>query len=138
MRLHSSKKPTVCIAIRRSVFFLMLIITVAFFAGLLPVSPVAVATGSMEPNINIGDVAVVLQYDSDKLETGDIVQYKGDNCTVIHRIVEKNGDIFITKGDANNAPDLMPVEKSQILGKVVFTVPKAGLPTLWLHRIIRN
>lgn len=138
MKSQTAKKTTVRIGIRWTVFFLILLISVAFFAGFLPVSPVVVATGSMEPNINIGDIAVVLQCDSDKLDMGDIIQYNGNNCTVIHRIVDKSGDAYITKGDANNSPDLMPVKKSQVIGKVVCTLPKVGLPTLWLHEKTRS
>ena len=49
------------------------------------------------------------------------------------RIVEKDGDTFITQGDANNAPDLRPVERNQVLGRVTGTLPDVGWFILWLH-----
>lgn len=116
-----------------TVFFLLLALIVAFFAGFLPIVPVAVATGSMEPAIEVGDVVVVCPADPDTLEVGDVIRYQGEGCTVIHRIVALEGDAFLTQGDANNAPDLRPVEREQVLGRVVCTIPKAGKLTLWLH-----
>lgn len=117
-----------------TVFFLTLALMVAFFAGLLPAAPVVVATGSMEPGIGVGDVVIVCPVDPEELAVGDVIRYQGEGCTVIHRIVAIDGDSFTTQGDANNAPDLHPVEKDQVLGRVVCTIPHAGTFTLWLHQ----
>lgn len=116
-----------------TVFFLSLALVTAFFAGFLPIAPVVVATGSMEPSIGVGDVVLICRTDPANLETGDVIQYQGDGCTVIHRIVEVDGGSFITQGDANNAPDLWPVAEDQILGRMILTIPDAGKLTLWLH-----
>lgn len=117
---------------------LAIALVIAFFTGLLPIAPITVATGSMEPKVNVGDVVIVCQTNPDDLKKGDIIQYQGDDFTVIHRICEiktnDNGETyFVTKGDNNNAVDANPVTKSQVLGKVVLTVPYAGIPSLWLH-----
>lgn len=113
--------------------FVLLSLIVAFFFGWLPAYPVVVATGSMEPAIGAGDVVILCRTDPAALEVGDVIQYQSDGCTVIHRIVEKDGDTFITQGDANNAPDLRPVEREQVLGRVTGTLPDAGWFILWLH-----
>lgn len=113
--------------------FVLLGLIVAFFFGWLPAYPVVVATGSMEPAIGAGDVVILCRTDPAALEVGDVIQYQSDGCTVIHRIVEKDGDTFITQGDANNAPDLRPVEREQVLGRVTGTLPDAGWFILWLH-----
>ena len=39
--------------VRWACFFLLLSLVMAFFFGLLPVSPLAVATGSMEPSVSV-------------------------------------------------------------------------------------
>ena len=44
--------------VRWACFFLLLSLVMAFFFGLLPVSPLAVATGSMEPSVSVGDAVV--------------------------------------------------------------------------------
>ena len=111
-------------------------VCVMFFCGMLPVQPVAVATGSMEPQINVGDVVIVSKTDRN-LSEGDIIQFKKDGKTVIHRIVSKrmvNDSMqYITKGDANNAADIGYVTDFDIIGKVSATVPKIGSFSLWLH-----
>ncbi len=116
-----------------TVLFVLLGLIVAFFFGWLSAYPVVVATGSMEPAIGAGDVVILCRTDPTELEVGDVIQYQSDGCTVIHRIVEKDGDTFITQGDANNAPDLRPVEREQVLGRVTGTLPDAGWFILWLH-----
>lgn len=119
-------------------FFLLLALFVAFCAGVLPIAPVVVATGSMEPAISVGDVVLVCQTDSEKLEVGNIIQYRSEDYTVIHRIIgcsdnESADRELITKGDYNNAPDADPVSPEQIEGRVVLVIPDAGRFTLWLH-----
>ena len=132
------KKNTVKSYIGTAVFFCVLILIVAFFAGFLPIAPVAVATGSMEPTIRVGDVVMVCWTDAENLEVGDIIQYRKDDYTVIHRIVEcqeneKGVTEYITQGDYNNAPDSDPVTAEQIKGRVILTIPEIGNFTLWLN-----
>ena len=110
---------------------------VCFFAGLLPWQPVAIATGSMEPQISVGDMVLVSKLDTDALEIGDVIQFRSGSYTVIHRIVavmhENGTPSYITKGDANNANDAGTVSFEDVVGKVVATVPGAGRWALWLH-----
>ncbi len=55
---------------------------------------------------------------------GDIITYevKEENKKyyITHRIIEKNGNEYITKGDANNKADLNKVSNNSIKGKVLF------------------
>lgn len=104
-----------------------------------------VISGSMEPEIEKWDV-ILIKLD-DEFEVGDVVSFKSDDgAYVTHRVVEKQGDVYITKGDSNNTID-SPVPKERIAGKVVkvfsglgiwikvFTTPKiiiAGAVTLIL------
>ena len=64
-----------------------------------------VQTGSMEDEIHAGDYILI---------------YKKDNYHVTHRIVKKNGNKIITKGDANNVEDEGITAKS-IVGKVIYS-----------------
>ena len=122
---------------RRSCFIVCAIIVgftalvLMFNSGLFPVKPVAIATGSMEPDIQVGDVVIVGPVDVSKLEIGDIIQYQSDGYTVVHRIagIVKDADgvsMFVTKGDHNNTEDKEPVYGTNIIGKVLFTIPKLG------------
>ena len=75
-----------------------------------------VVSGSMSPRIEKLDIILV------KLDTeynvNDIISYKSDNAIITHRIVEKKGDTYVTRGDANNTAD-KPISKDMIIGKVV-------------------
>lgn len=117
--------------------FIFAIVLMLFVVGMLPWQPVSIATGSMLPEIKVGDMVVVNKLDKDTLEVGDVIQYSKDNYYVIHRIVEireENGVVtYITKGDNNNAPDTKPVYADQVVGKVIFRIPYIGWLTLWMN-----
>jgi len=87
-----------------------------------------VQSGSMEPVIKTGSVIFVLP--SREYNIGNIVTRTSENnsITVTHRIVERNGNEFTTKGDANNAVDPLPLEQSSIVGKYLFQIPYLGYP----------
>jgi len=114
------------------------VVIVWFFVGLFPVHPTTVLSGSMRPVFDAGDVAIVAKVPADVIREGDIIQFRKEKITVMHRVVEiqetEDTKFFITKGDANNAPDLAPVVPEQVVGKVVFTIPKIG----WVAIIIKG
>ena len=80
-----------------------------------------VATGSMKDAINEGDV-VIVKINADYQE-GDIITYMSGKDFITHRVIEKNDDYVITKGDNNNTND-NPIDKGLILGKVTKIIPK--------------
>jgi signal peptidase I len=88
-----------------------------------------VMSGSMEPSIRTGSV-VVVQPKTD-YQKGDVITFRdvaGSRSTVTHRIFEAKDGSFLTKGDANNAPDSAEINKGQILGRVAFVIPFIGYP----------
>lgn len=109
---------------------------VLFFAGLLPWHPIAVVTGSMVPEIQVGDMVVVSTLDR-SCQVGDIIQFQRDGVSVVHRItaVETiDGEtVYITRGDANNAEDSGYVTENDLIGTVKCKVPGLGQLSLWLH-----
>ena len=95
-------------------------------------SALTVKTGSMAgeevDSINPGDLIIIKN--TGDYEIGDIVTFlqKGDSIPTTHRIIDSREDgSFITKGDANNVQDALPVSKDIILGEVVKVLPKVGL-----------
>lgn len=105
--------------------------------GIFPIKPVAIATGSMEKELKVGDVAIIKKCKANDVNVGDIIEYNMGDFTVIHRIIEKvqrNGSYyFVTKGDNNTARDLEDVKEDQLIGKVVFKIRYIGYPAVWLH-----
>ncbi len=82
-----------------------------------------VLSGSMEPTIHIGSVAVIKKSDEYKID--DIITFAFQNASITHRIkdVKKEGEevvSFVTKGDANKIVDYQVVLSDQIFGKVIF------------------
>ena len=93
-----------------------------------------VLTGSMEPKYPVGSLIYVKEIDTAKLKVGDAISFKlSDNVIATHRIVEivasevtPGAMSYRTKGDANDVVDSSLVEESDIIGKVVFCLPKMG------------
>ena len=124
-----------------SVIFVMLF--TFFVAGILPIKPVALLSNSMFPNVKRGDVVIVKKLKHEDLRNlciGDVVEYKIDNISIVHRIVDihksSNGEyIFITKGDANRSED-SPVTEEQIRGIAKHYIPHVGYPSVWFSEQI--
>ena len=127
--------------LRWAAVLLLAALVMAFFFGMLPAFPLAVATGSMEPAIEIGDAVVVGRTDAEALQEGQVIAYRLDGQIVVHRITERTetalGPVFRTKGDHNNAPDLQEVAADQICGRVLLVVPKGGTASLWLRQLLQ-
>ncbi len=93
-----------------------------------------VLSGSMEPAIHVGDIAVVQPAKAVELKVGDVVTYRTPqqpDVVVTHRLIAASTDdqgrlSFQTKGDANNVPDQVAVDQGAVLGKVAYAIPKAG------------
>lgn len=96
---------------------------------LFGVEPYIVISGSMEPAVHTGAVAFVNTRDRE-CQVGDIITYRlngGDGAPVVtHRVVGVENGSYITRGDANEVPDLAPVEPSQVLGTFLFQIPWIG------------
>ena len=110
--------------------------------GLLGFYPTIVGSGSMQPSLNIGDIAIVTSTDPNKIEVGDVIQYWKQGEMILHRVIEtrktETGKIFITKGDANTEPDSEPVTPTQIRGKLVFTIPQVGWISIYIKEFAAN
>ena len=98
--------------------FLIIILCLYFILRILGIVKIyEVKTGSMEDEIHVGDYILIIKKNNYKV--GDIVTYTKEDYYVTHRIVEKNGNKVITKGDANNIVD-EEITASDIVGKVIY------------------
>lgn len=87
-----------------------------------------VITGnSMEPLLHADDLVVVRA--ADEYGVGDAVAYNSDNLgrLVLHRIVEREGDRYILRGDNNDFLDSDRPAEEDLVGKLWFAVPRAGV-----------
>lgn len=83
-----------------------------------------VQTGSMEPEISVGDWIIVKL--TQNVGISDIITYRLGSEFVTHRVIEAYRGTYITMGDANNSKD-KPVDQNQIVGKVVNILPGFGI-----------
>ena len=83
-----------------------------------------VLSGSMEPELSVNDVIIV--HDDDSYKIGDVVVYQKGSELIVHRIIDIDDETITTKGDANNTSD-EPINKKNIKGTVVFTIPFVGI-----------
>lgn len=82
-----------------------------------------VVSGSMEPELKVGDY--ILVHKQDNYKTGDIITYYDGVGYVTHRIKEMSKTEVIAQGDANNTED-EPINKKSIKGKYVKKINKFG------------
>lgn len=90
-----------------------------------------VSSGSMSPELEVGDVILVKDCDGKTVEKGDIVTYVATSgemagMLITHRVVkapyqEGSGYYIVTKGDANPVND-EPVNINKIEGKMLAKV----------------
>lgn len=85
-----------------------------------------VESGSMEPTFGTG--AVIMTKSASTYAVGDVVtfQRRTDDRATTHRIMSIEGGLYTMQGDANNAPDLVPVEEVEIAGVVLLHIPYLG------------
>lgn len=118
---------------------------ISFFAGFLHYKPIVIMSNSMKGTFSKGDIVIVEKINSkniDSLKRNDIIEYKLNNTSIIHRIIDVKDDInkklFITKGDNNKSSDKEPVRSNQIVSKVKFSIPKLGYPSVYFKELIKN
>lgn len=120
-----------------SVVLLILVGTVGMVIGLWRFT--VIDTGSMRPNLNPGDVAVLESERLTDLRKGQIVAFHPPGepgLTVIHRVFSihrtRDGVIIQTKGDANNAIDPWRARiASNTVWREDLEAPKVGYLAVW-------
>ena len=93
----------------------------------------AVLSGSMETDLKTGGV-IFTDVSRRDPEPGDIITYRIGDTDVTHRVVRKEKENYITKGDANDKEDMIPVKRSQITGTVIGTIPALGYLAVFLRQ----
>jgi len=111
--------------------------------GTYPESPLrAVSSGSMRPAYNVGDLLVLQNIPSDKLQVDDVIVFEVSTRSydIVHRIIEiqyrsQDGKLYFrTKGDNNPSADYWRgtecwfgmIPQENVIGKVIFSVPLIG------------
>ncbi len=129
-------------ALKISEWMFFVLMVALFFIIISPLLPTkkflasySVITGSMEPSVPVGTLALVTPIPPNDLKTGDVIAFPEPNnpkIIVLHRIVEiqqlGNMTQFRTKGDNNNSADNWLITPSTVKGKMVYGIPGIGYP----------
>jgi len=120
------------------------LLLVFFSFGYFGVTPTIISSGSMKPTLDTGDIVILTDPEIRDIQEGDIIQFTWNNFSTIHRVYEvqgpkdSNNKVFVTKGDANENPDVDIVLSDQVTGKVVFNLPKIGWVPLFFKSVFKN
>ena len=87
---------------------------------------------SMVPRFHSGDLALVRE--ASEYRVGDIVAYRDQDLgkVVLHRIVGLEGERFVFQGDNNDFLDSYHPSRTDLVGKLWFHVPRAGMLLAWV------
>jgi signal peptidase len=127
-------EPWWCPAAARLTGGLLLVIWF-FVAGpkLLPYQTTVVLSGSMEPSIQTGAVAFLLPVRGWDVGVGDVILFQrpdAGDIQMLHRVVgveqEAGRRYYLTRGDANSAPDPWRVQATETGWRMAFAVPFVG------------
>lgn len=93
---------------------------------------VAIASGSMSPALEAGDLVIIQGVSPTNIQVEDIIVFdKPQGSRTIHRVTQiqtlPNGTIqFKTKGDANPREDLYWIPEQNVHGRVIHRIPYIG------------
>lgn len=93
---------------------------------------VTVASGSMSPALEAGDLVIIQGIPANSVQVGDIIVFDSPGGTrIIHRVTRiqtlQNGTIrFKTKGDAKPDEDLYWTLEENVQGQVLHRIPYIG------------
>jgi signal peptidase I len=96
-------------------------------------SVAVVVSDSMKPTTERGDL--LLFRTAPGYRAGDVIVFRRQSISVVHRIVKRNSDgQFVTKGDANQGNDAWLVNAADIEGRAAGSLRGWGLPLLLFRR----
>ena len=119
---------------------ILILIMIYFVSGYFEFYAIAIATGSMVPNINKGDFVIINKEFKEKdLEVGKVIAYNYNEKVVVHRIykeVKTDKELIIyTKGDANSNIEEYKITKDIIISIVNKKIPWIAYPTVMINEI---
>lgn len=103
-------------------------ITASVAPRIMGLQSYAIISGSMEPAYPTGSLVYAEPVSGADLAPGDVAAFWRDQDVIVHRVeaVDAERAELVTKGDANEDPDVRPVPYANVLGRVTFHIPYAG------------
>jgi len=126
------------IAVALSTVLLILMASVAALVIVVPFvvggQALTVLTNSMAPDYPPGTLIVIGPTKPADIRVGDVLTYQiasGRPDVITHRVVQRGVNLegvttFVTKGDNNDAVDVLPVTEVQVKGTLLYSIPQLG------------
>lgn len=118
------------------------VVVVYFTSGYFGHQAMAIASGSMSPSIEKGDIVIIKKLNEGEhknLQKDQVIAFEHRGVVVVHRIINikkvEEEYYFYTKGDANASEDAYSLSEKEIIGIVSLRIPYIGLPTVWLNEM---
>lgn len=92
-----------------------------------------VASSSMVPTLELGELVFLENMPFEKLDINDIIGIKCSNKMFIHRIVGIHtvGVYYVTKGDNNDTQDYLLLDCENYIGKAVYVMRNNEMISLY-------
>ena len=92
---------------------------------------VRVAGESMHPALHRADVCLIRRGAS--IRRGDVVLYRapGHRLAVLHRVIGRTAEGYVTHGDANPIADFDPLPPGAVRGRLIAVLPVGALLERW-------
>lgn len=129
-------RPVIDLALIGLVLAVLLAAVLARVVPLTGRQTFVIGGSSMEPTVPRGSAIVVAPLDPATIRVGDVISIKVPPAGALftHRVVEvvdvggegQGERRFVTRGDANAAPDPAPVQPAWVVGRVELSVPFVG------------
>ena len=120
----------------------IMISIVMLISGQFRYSLIVCGSNSMHGEINKGDIVLYERYNNQIINEGEVIIFKNDRSTIIHRVVDievVNGQTrYYTKGDNNESMDSGYITKSNIIGVTNYKFSYIGYPTIWLRELFNK
>ena len=112
-------------------FFLNVGLSIFFSIGLFGTWRIFTNTSnSMLPTINQGSLSIIERHSPTSYDMGDIITFYANinnrEEIVTHRVYKIGGNVYLTKGDNNEAIDPDVVRPRLIIGQVIGNIPYLG------------
>jgi signal peptidase len=111
------------------IYLIFVIVVIIFSVDIFsPFHSFTNKSDSMSPGINRGSLTIVESFSS--YQVGDAISYyslvDGQEEIITHRVMSIGGNVYTTKGDANQVADRELVRPRLVIGKVIAIIPYFG------------
>ena len=135
----------------KRLFYLVLVLLIVAVGSIYLVPAImgfnlaVVYSGSMEPAMPVGALALMQPIDPFEIEIGDIIAFnpvRDPDTIVSHRVVDilvgSKSLEFRTKGDANEDPDVYNVPAANVLARINLNLPYLGYALTRIGKYTRS